>query len=166
MTAAASGVEIPRIISVDDHVIEPAHVWQEYLPAAFRDRGPRLIKVQGRLKFEPRHVAFQRDPNGYWADCWSYDGVLYPVTGGFAAVSFAREAMHNRGVLFEDILPGCYDRTARLADLDRNHTEASLCFPTFPALLRTDLSRAWRTRPRTGLRSGLQHLDAAGVVRR
>jgi len=35
-------------------------------------------------------------------------------------------------VLFEDILPGCYDRAARLADMDRNHTDASLCFPTFP----------------------------------
>jgi predicted TIM-barrel fold metal-dependent hydrolase len=123
---------IPHIISVDDHVIEPAHVWQEYLPSAFRDRGPRLIKVAGRLKFEPRHVAFQEDPNGYWADCWSYDGMLYPVTGGFAAVSFPRDQMHNRGVLFDDILPGCYDRSARLADMDRNHTEASLCFPTFP----------------------------------
>src|SRR5699024_11880947 len=24
--------ELPKIISVDDHVVEPAHVWQEYLP--------------------------------------------------------------------------------------------------------------------------------------
>ena len=28
--------------------------------------------------------------------------------------------------------PGCYDVKARLADMDANHTEASLCFPTFP----------------------------------
>jgi predicted TIM-barrel fold metal-dependent hydrolase len=27
---------------------------------------------------------------------------------------------------------GCYDPTARLADMDQNHVEASLCFPTFP----------------------------------
>ena len=125
-------MEIPRIISVDDHVIEPAHVWQDYLPAAFRDRGPRLTRVKGRLRFEPRHMAFREQEDGYWADCWSFGGMLFPVTGGFAAVSFPREAAHNRAVLFDDILPGCYDRTARLADMDRNHTDASLCFPTFP----------------------------------
>ena len=28
--------------------------------------------------------------------------------------------------------PGCYEQAARLADMDENHTEASLCFPTFP----------------------------------
>jgi len=27
---------------------------------------------------------------------------------------------------------GCWDQAARLADMDVNHTEASLCFPTFP----------------------------------
>ena len=89
-------MEIPRIISVDDHVIEPAHVWQDYLPAAFRDAGPRLTRVKGRLRFEPRHMAFREDPEGYWADCWLYAGLLFPVTGGFAAVSFPREAPRRR----------------------------------------------------------------------
>jgi len=107
-------MEIPRIISVDDHVIEPAHVWQDYLPEAFRDRGPRLTRVKGRLRFEPRHMAFREDTDGYWADCWSFGGILFPVTGGFAAVSFPRDQAHNRAVLFDDILPGCYDRAARL----------------------------------------------------
>ena len=74
-------MEIPRIISVDDHVIEPAHVWQDYLPAAFREAGPRQVRVKGRLRFEPRHMAFREDPDGYWADCWSYAGILFPVTG-------------------------------------------------------------------------------------
>ena len=30
-TATAVSV-IPRIISVDDHVVEPAHLWQNWLP--------------------------------------------------------------------------------------------------------------------------------------
>jgi predicted TIM-barrel fold metal-dependent hydrolase len=30
------------------------------------------------------------------------------------------------------MMPACYDPTARLAALDANHTQASLCFPTFP----------------------------------
>ena len=34
--------ELPKIISVDDHVVEPAHLWQTWLPARFRDRGPKV----------------------------------------------------------------------------------------------------------------------------
>jgi len=34
--------EIPRIISVDDHLVEPPHLWQKWLPARWRDRGPRV----------------------------------------------------------------------------------------------------------------------------
>ena len=32
--------ELPKIISVDDHVVEPPHVWETWLPAKYRDRGP------------------------------------------------------------------------------------------------------------------------------
>src|SRR5260370_41748685 len=110
-------MEIPRIISVDDHVIEPAHVWQDYLPATFRDSGPRLTRVKGRLRFEPRHMAFREDPDGYWADCWSYAGLLFPVTGGFAAGELPPAPAPHPAVSFDDILPGCYDRAARLADM-------------------------------------------------
>ena len=34
--------ELPKIISVDDHVVEPAHVWQTWLPQKYRDKGPRI----------------------------------------------------------------------------------------------------------------------------
>jgi hypothetical protein len=66
------------------------------------------------------------------AKLWATETQWEIVDRCFAAVSFPRDQAHNRAVLFEDILPGCYDRTARLADMDRNHTDASLCFPTFP----------------------------------
>lgn len=125
-------VDIPRIISVDDHVVEPAQVWRDRLPAALRDAGPRLVRVRGRAYPLPRHAAFREDPAGNWADCWSYADMRYPVTGGFAAVSFPRDKAHNRPVCYDDILPGCHDQAARLADMDANHTDASMCFPTFP----------------------------------
>ena len=34
--------EIPKIISVDDHVVEPADVWQKRLPKKYLDVGPRV----------------------------------------------------------------------------------------------------------------------------
>ncbi|GAA3109562.1 hypothetical protein GCM10010449_35120 [Streptomyces rectiviolaceus] len=35
--------ELPRIVSVDDHVIEPAHLFDTWLPAKYRDRGPKPL---------------------------------------------------------------------------------------------------------------------------
>ena len=31
-------MDIPRIISVDDHVVEPPNLWQDRLPAKYLDR--------------------------------------------------------------------------------------------------------------------------------
>ena len=48
---------IPRIISVDDHVVEPAHVWKSWLPRAFLDRAPRIERRGiGATEREVRHL--------------------------------------------------------------------------------------------------------------
>ncbi|CAM5499607.1 hypothetical protein SMICM304S_12094 [Streptomyces microflavus] len=39
--------ELPRIVSVDDHVIEPAHLFSTWLPAKYRERGPQPLMVAG-----------------------------------------------------------------------------------------------------------------------
>jgi acyl-CoA synthetase (AMP-forming)/AMP-acid ligase II len=41
--------ELPRIISVDDHVVEPAHLWRTWLPARFRDAGADVTTLWGLL---------------------------------------------------------------------------------------------------------------------
>ena len=33
MSDVTEPTEIPMIVSVDDHVVEPPHLWQEWLPA-------------------------------------------------------------------------------------------------------------------------------------
>jgi len=32
------------MISVDDHLIEPARLWQERLPEKWKDTGPRIVR--------------------------------------------------------------------------------------------------------------------------
>ena len=45
--------ELPWIISVDDHVVEPANVWTDRLPAGLRERGPRIERLPaGELRLE------------------------------------------------------------------------------------------------------------------
>jgi predicted TIM-barrel fold metal-dependent hydrolase len=127
--------EIPKIISVDDHVIEPASVWQDRLPQRFRERGPRLVRVFGRI--EPtkggyRIVEDRDTPDGQWADEWRYDDLRYTIPAGMAQVYALKEHNYHEAVTYDVMAPGCYDQAARLADMDLNHIEASLCFPTIP----------------------------------
>jgi predicted TIM-barrel fold metal-dependent hydrolase len=127
--------EIPRIISVDDHVIEPAGVWQDRLPQRFRDRGPRLVRVFGRIV--PTNGGYRIDedkdaPDGQWADEWRYDDLRLTIPAGMAQVYALKEIDYHEAVTYDRMAPGCWDQTARLADMDLNHVEASLCFPTIP----------------------------------
>ena len=33
-----------RLIDADCHVVEPPHIWETWLPKAFQDRAPKLVK--------------------------------------------------------------------------------------------------------------------------
>jgi predicted TIM-barrel fold metal-dependent hydrolase len=128
-------VEIPKIISVDDHVVEPPHVWDRWLPAAYRDRAPR---IERRGIAGMRHVgggAYEQvfdDEAPEQADCWVYEDLVYIHKRHVAAVGYARDEMTLTPMTYEEMRPGCYDPVARVADNELNHVEASLCFPTFP----------------------------------
>ena len=37
--------DLPLIVSVDDHVIEPATVWTDRLPARDHEVGPRIVRA-------------------------------------------------------------------------------------------------------------------------
>jgi predicted TIM-barrel fold metal-dependent hydrolase len=125
---------IPRIISVDDHVVEPPDLWLRYLPAKYSDVAPRVERVKGVTERSARHAAYRPDPDGEDADCWLFEGVYFPITSGLVEVGLpeTRRQTYSSCVTFDDILPGAYQVDARLADMDMNNTEACLCFPTFP----------------------------------
>ena len=48
-----SSTPLPKIISVDDHIVEPPHLWDAWLPARYRDRGP---KAERRGIGEMEHI--------------------------------------------------------------------------------------------------------------
>jgi predicted TIM-barrel fold metal-dependent hydrolase len=126
--------DFPLIVSVDDHVVEPSHVWERWLPAKFRDRGPR---VERRGIGTMKHVgggAYEQtfDPDGPQADCWVYEDLVYINKRHVAAVGYDRDDMTMSPITYDEMRPGCYDPAARLEDMDVNHVEASLCFPSFP----------------------------------
>ena len=133
-SASTETPEIPLIVSVDDHVVEPPHLWQKWLPEKLRDRGPRIERHGlGELKFvggTSYQVTF--DESGPQADCWVYEDLVVPHKRHVAAVGFERDDMSLSPITYDEMRPGCYDPTERLSDMDINWVEASLSFPTFP----------------------------------
>jgi predicted TIM-barrel fold metal-dependent hydrolase len=125
--------EIPKIISVDDHVVEPPDVWTSRLPKKYVDVGPRV-------KYEPRGE--MRLVDGSWVETpgdgpdmaawWYFEDKRSQMKLPTACPGIPYDQIDPIGVTFEDIRTACYDPQARLADMDMNHIEASLCFPNYP----------------------------------
>ncbi|MEZ5144577.1 MAG: amidohydrolase family protein [Acidimicrobiales bacterium] len=130
----AEGVEIPKIISVDDHVVEPPDLWSSRLPARLRDVGPHVeIHPMGEAPVLVG-AAYQEAPGteGPPVAWWFYEDQRYSVKRFIAAAGYPPEEIGTYGVTFDQMRPGCYDPKARLEDMDVNHVEASLCFPNYP----------------------------------
>ena len=113
---------IPLIVSVDDHIFEPPDLWAERLPAKYRDTGPRVVREISDASENPRA---DRVP----VDVWHYEDVRIPLNSSFAAAGKGAEEVDGTPITFDDIRPGCYEVSARLADMDLDGVEASLCFP-------------------------------------
>ncbi len=119
---------IPRVISVDDHVVEPPDLWTSRLSAEYQDRCPRVVRQRAKFKFEGGVFTYERDvPDGDWCDWWLYDDLVYPFPKLSAAIGFPD--LRNEPVTFDDIRPGCWKQAERLEDMASNHVDASLCFP-------------------------------------
>ena len=121
-------VEIPPIISVDDHVIEPPDLFERWLPASLRDAGPKVLRTPYEIDEEQVRPA----ANGPETDFWAYESLRYAVRNGSAAAGLPASSIDYRPVSYDEMRPGFYEPKARLADMDENHVERSLCFPTFP----------------------------------
>jgi len=127
-------VELPRIISVDDHVVEPPHLWQTWLPDKHKEHGPRVERHGlGDLKFVGgTGYEYTLSDDGPPCDIWFYEGQMYPHKRHVAAVGFDRDDMSLEPITYDEMRPGCYEPKARVDDMAMNWVDASLSFPTFP----------------------------------
>src|SRR5580658_6186031 len=123
----ASMAELPRIVSVDDHVVEPADVWQERLPAKYKDVGPRIVRApMGEITFIGGKLTVKPGSEGAPTDWWYYEELRRPLLRVDAAVGVPREDVTMKGITYEDMRPGSFQVKPRLEDMDVNHLEASL----------------------------------------
>jgi predicted TIM-barrel fold metal-dependent hydrolase len=108
-----------QLISVDDHLVEPPHVWQSRLPARFLDAAPKIVEEEVEGGGPPAHV-------------WYYEGRRYPQIGLNAVAGKRPEEFGTEPLRYSDMLPGCYDPEARVIDMDLDGVQAAICYPSFP----------------------------------
>jgi predicted TIM-barrel fold metal-dependent hydrolase len=108
-----------KVISVDDHVVEPRHVWQTHLAEKYREEGPRIVEGDDG------------------SESWVMEGKTYPVhlmgspvTRQFKADGTGDEVFAKR---YDDTIPAAYDPKARLEAMDTDGISVELNFPSsFP----------------------------------
>src|SRR5437667_1884026 len=101
------------IISVDDHVVEP--------PDTFTGRFPKKL-----AELEPRVVA--TDDGG---EAWLWNGELLPNVGFNAVAGRPSSEYGFEPTRFDEMRRGAWHVDARVADMDINGVDRSLCFPSF-----------------------------------
>jgi predicted TIM-barrel fold metal-dependent hydrolase len=128
--------ELPKIISVDDHITEPATVWSDRLPSKYADVGPRVhrlpVKQMTFIGGTFTAIPGEKGEEGPLADWCFYEDLRRPLTRLDTAVGFSRDEVILAGITYDEMRQGSYKLKERLEDMDTAGIEASLCFPTFP----------------------------------
>jgi predicted TIM-barrel fold metal-dependent hydrolase len=104
-----------RIVSVDDHLIEPPDLFEGRMPARLAEAAPRIVDLDGGRQ------------------AWEYEGSLYPNIGLNAVVGRPKEEWSMEPANFDEMRAGCWDIHARIADMDDAGIAASVCFPSLIA---------------------------------
>ncbi len=104
-----------RVVSVDDHLIEPPDLFEGRMPTALVDRAPRIVT----------------DDAG--KQVWDFEGRRYPNIGLNAVVGRPRDEWTIDAANFDQMRKGCWDIDARILDMDLAGIEASVCFPSLIA---------------------------------
>ncbi|MGQ0824525.1 MAG: amidohydrolase family protein [Actinomycetota bacterium] len=108
-------VEDMVFISVDDHVVEPPHLFEGRLPQNYADRAPRVISTDSG------------------DDVWTFEGARIPNIGLNAVAGRPKEEYGVDPTAFDEMRPGCYDVHERVKDMSAGGVLATMNFPSFPS---------------------------------
>jgi predicted TIM-barrel fold metal-dependent hydrolase len=100
-------------ISVDDHIAEPATMFDAHVPARYRDRAPRVV----------------RDANG--SEQWWYGDVRGRNLGLNAVAGKPPEYYNIDASRYDEMRPGCFDVHERVRDMSAGGQLAGLNFPNW-----------------------------------
>ena len=74
--------EFPKIVSVDDHVVEPPDTWSSRLPKKYADVGPRIVYAPaGEVVFKGGKLSITPGKKGEGPEAafWFYEELRRPL---------------------------------------------------------------------------------------
>ncbi|MEU9888886.1 amidohydrolase family protein [Sphaerisporangium sp. NPDC051011] len=129
-----NATELPQMISVDDHIIEPPDLFERWLPRKYHDRAPR-VERRSISRASTLFNGLVEDPDGDPGDVWFFGTSAYVLRRPILildGVETTAEMRGNEPATYDEMHPACYNPQARLQVMSSQHVEASLAFPTFP----------------------------------
>ncbi len=101
------------IISVDDHIVEPKHAFEDRFPASLADAAPRVVELDDG------------------SEAWLYAGQTMPNVGFNAVVGRPVSEYSFEPARFDQMRRGAWDIHHRVKDMDLAGVWASMNFPSF-----------------------------------
>ena len=111
------------LVSVDDHVVEPPHLFEGRLSAAAAERAPKLERLE----------------NG--REVWMFEGSALPNVGLNAVAGRVPEEYGLDPLAFSQMRAGCFDIHERIRDMNVNGVLGSINFPSISGPTTTGTSR-------------------------
>ena len=108
-----------RVISSDNHVVEPVDLWTGRGESKFKDRLPHVERLE----------------EGDWWICDGRKGFDVAGTGTLAGVRFEEPEKLTREAHVEDVRPGGYIPEEHIKDMDIDGIDVSIVYPTVGLLL-------------------------------
>ena len=111
-----------RIISSDNHIMEPTDLWTSRVETKFKDRAPRVVRIEDG------------------SDWWFCDG--YKLNGAFAGTQAGarfeepeKMSMYGPGATYENVRLGGYIPEEHIKDMDIDGIDISIIYPTLGLLI-------------------------------
>ena len=101
------------LVSVDDHICEPADMFDAHVPERYREHAPRVVD----------------EPDG--SQQWYYGAVRGRNLGLNAVAGKPPEMFNVNPTRYEDMRPGCYQVDERVQDMSAGGQLAGLNFPNW-----------------------------------
>jgi predicted TIM-barrel fold metal-dependent hydrolase len=102
------------LVSVDDHIAEPADMFAGHVPDRYRSQAPRVVL----------------EPDG--VEQWYYGDVRGRNLGLNAVAGKSPEFYNIDASRYDEMRPGCYDVHERVRDMNAGGQLAGLNFPNWP----------------------------------
>src|SRR5262247_4415335 len=100
-----------HLISADSHILEPPHLWKEYMPRKFHDKAPRVVS------------------DGEGGEAWQFSPELPPAPIGiYASAGRKHEDVRWTGVTFAAANQGNFRAEPRLQEQDVDGVDAEVLF--------------------------------------